>query len=79
MTTPTHEGFYWAKWRIASPGTDDDGGGCGGADAEWEVVEVFDNNGEGDSSLRVSVAGVSRSQHITNFFWGPSVGAPPHE
>jgi hypothetical protein len=69
---PSKEGFYWAKWRLAAPGTADKGEGCAGADAEWEAVEVFDNSIIGDDpDLRVFVTGVAQSQPIENFFWGP--------
>ncbi len=65
-------GFYWAKWRIADEGTPEET--CRGADAVWEVVEVFENHivdGEPDQ-FRVSVCGVERSQSFENFYWGPS-------
>lgn len=64
-------GFYWAKWRIADEGTPEDN--CRGADAVWEVVEVFQNHiadGEPDQ-FRVSVCGVEMSQSFENFYWGP--------
>jgi hypothetical protein len=71
-------GFYWAKWRLASPGTDDKGEGCCGTEAEWEVVEVFENslNETDDEYLRVFVLGVARSQAVGNFFWGSRLEIP---
>lgn len=71
--TPTKPGFYWAKWRIADDGTDDDGEGCGGPHADWEVVEVCENcmDANDPEYLRVAVTGVARSQSLGNFSWGP--------
>lgn len=69
--TPTKPGFYWAKWKIAENGTKDE------HDFRplhnWEVVEVFVNcTDESDPEyLRVFVGGVSRTQSIENFYWGP--------
>jgi hypothetical protein len=75
---PTKEGFYWAKWRIPAPGTADNGDGCAGADAVWEVVEVYDNSIIGDDpDLRAFVTGVAQSQPIENFFWGDCQRLPP--
>ena len=72
LTRSPREGFYWAKWRIADEGTPPDN--CRGADAEWEVVYVFENHivdGEPDQ-FRVSVPGVEQSQSFENFYWGPT-------
>lgn len=74
--TPTTEGHFWAKWRIAEDGTDD-------ADSftpldHWEVVQVFENGGEPDNPeyLMVHVPGVSKGQNVENFIWGPEVFEP---
>lgn len=76
---PTKPGFYWAKWRIAAEGTADNGEGCGGIDANWEVVDVFENclDKTDDEYLRVHVSGVSMGQPIENFFWGERI--PDHD
>lgn len=72
MNTPTTPGFYWARWLKADPDTDDNGEGCVGVNAEWEVVEVYENSldEQDDEYLRVCVCGVARSQSIENFEWG---------
>lgn len=71
--TPDRKGFYWAKWRIAADGTADNGEGCGGTNAEWEVVGVFENTNDvaAPEHLMVEVPGVAKGQPIENFFWGP--------
>lgn len=43
------------------------------ASIDWEVVHVFDNNGEGDDAFRVSVTGISPSQPLSAFIWGPQL------
>ena len=80
-TPPTKPGLYWAKWRIASPGTDNNGEGCSGAAAHWEVVEVWENtlDSRDEEYLRVLVVGIARSQSIGNFFWGPRLLHSPTE
>jgi len=74
---PRNPGFYWAKWRIADEGTRD--GDEATPSDKWEVVEVFMNSTEptDDEYMRVSIPGVDRSQHITNFVWGPGPLKPP--
>lgn len=69
MTTPTIEGFYWGKWRSAAPGTADNGEPCRGDDAEWEVVEVFENGGDGDEYFMANVPGVEKAQGLHRFEW----------
>lgn len=80
MTVPKSEGFYWAKWRIADDGRPKT------AEYEsylpsnkWEVMDVFENNHDADAEdhMRVHVPGVSDSQSIENFFWGPGPLVPP--
>lgn len=70
---PAKHGFYWAQWRIADEGTQDDGELP--AIGTWEVVDVFVNDIDGN--MRVHVSGVSKSQSIENFFWGPGPLEPP--
>lgn len=79
MSAPTRPGFYWAKWRIAADGTDDNGDCCAGADAAWEVVDVWENSLDpsDDEHLLVHVPGVAKGQPIENFFWGPGPLIPP--
>lgn len=77
--TPTAPGFYWAKWRIAADGTEDNGEGCMGARADWEVVEVWENSLDtrDPEYLMVYVPGVARGQPLENFYWGPGPLVPP--
>lgn len=78
---PDHEGFYWAKWKIATEGTDK----CpkcghefstweraGEMSDEWEVVEVVENDSDHNDPeyLMVQVPGVSQWQSIEDFYWG---------
>lgn len=71
--TPTNEGFYWAKWRIAEDDTHE------GEDLTpsetWEVVEVWENHTDASAPeyLKVHVPGVRECQSIENFVWGPEV------
>jgi hypothetical protein len=78
--TPTRPGFYWAKWCLA------DQGKLMTAEyetylpcKEWEVVEVFENGFDPNDEdyLRVEVLGVTDSQSLENFFWGPGPLTPP--
>lgn len=75
---PTTPGFYWALWRSAAPGTADNGEGCMGADAEWEVVEVWENSLDpsDDEYLMVHVGGVEKGQGLHRFEWGPKIIPP---
>lgn len=79
MTVPTKPGFYWAKWRSAAPGTADNGEPCRGADAEWEVVEVWENSLDpsDEEHLLVHVGGVAKAQGLHRFEWGPGPLEPP--
>lgn len=73
MAIPTEPGFYWAKHTKVDPGTQDEDGYC--FVDQWETVEVFENHikpGEPDY-LRVFVLGVSKSQSLENFIWGPAI------
>lgn len=74
--TPDHEGFFWARWLKAVPGTDDNGDGCPGPElADWEVVNVFENGGDPDNAdfYMVAVAGVAKGQSLDCFEWGEEV------
>jgi len=69
---PTKPGFYWAKLVHPSnmPAKED------WASLGWEVVEVVDNKGEGDERLGVAVGGISPTQWVPDFIWGPEVIKP---
>lgn len=80
---PTEPGYYWAKLKTPSGGTlyhqdvpkgiklnPEDGGWIS---TDWEIVEVWDNNGEGDEEFAVNVFGIPITQWIPDFFWGPKV------
>lgn len=73
--TPTKEGFYWAKLvaptRVPPNETADDW-----KSVDFEPVEVFDNNGEGDEALMVMVIGRELSQHLHAFEWGHEIPKP---
>lgn len=70
------EGFWWAKWIKADPGTADDGEGCSGD--KWEPVEVVANVvlPESQDDWRVAVLGVEKSQSVENFEWGLPIEMP---
>lgn len=70
--TPTNPGFYWAK--LVHPHSMPEGEDWKSVD--WEVVEIIDNNGDGDERLGVFVGGVSPMQWIEDFVWGPQVKRP---
>ena len=72
----TREGFWWAKWIKADPGTADDGEAADGM--RWEVVEVFANVScpESSDDWRVAVTGVEQSQSVENFEWGAPIEMP---
>jgi hypothetical protein len=72
--TPTHEGHFWAQWRIARDGTRD--GDELTPTTKWEVVQVnVNNNGGPGEEFTVSVPGVEMAQWRDDFVWGPEV--PP--
>lgn len=66
--TPAREGHWWAK--LVLTGNDDD------RSTDWEVVQVFDNNGEGEFAFMASVPGIEGGQPIDAFVWGPPVQKP---
>lgn len=66
--TPAAEGHFWAKLRLAENPDDNS--------INWEVVQVFDNNGEGDEAYMASVPGIARGQRLDAFVWGPEVTKP---
>lgn len=74
---PKAPGFYWAKWKIKSPGTAEEDDAPWGQD--WEVVDVFENciDQTDDEYLMVHVSGVEKAQALENFFWGPGPLALP--
>jgi hypothetical protein len=76
-TAPKKAGHYWAKWRIANDGTKE-GEELTPSDT-WEVVQVFENSLDetDDDHLMVSVPGVTKSQSVENFVWGPGQLPPP--
>lgn len=66
--TPNLEGHWWAKLKLHdNPDLNS---------VDWEVVQVFDNNGEGDEAFMVSVPGIEGGQRIDAFVWGPAVHLP---
>lgn len=68
---PAREGHWWAKLRLA-----DQPDGEEWNSPDWEVVQVHDNNGEGDEAFMVAVPGVPRAQRLDAFVWGPPVHLP---
>lgn len=86
-TLPTEPGYYWAKLKTPSGGILRNpslpaGGvmlepeGENGEDwvsPDWELVEVHDNNGEGDEKFSVSVFGIPVTQWPLDFYWGPKI------
>jgi hypothetical protein len=70
--TPTKEGHYWAK--LVHPSGMPEGEEWQSTD--WEVVAVWDSNGEGDEEFTVHVPGVGPTQWIPDFIWGPEVIKP---
>lgn len=66
---PTKPGFYWAK--LVHPTRMPEGEDWAAVD--WEPVEVFDNNGEGDEKFGVSCLGISPAQWPLDFIWGPKI------
>lgn len=86
--TPTRPGYYWAKLKTVSGGTLYNEHRkhpihlkpeSGWASVDWEIVEVWDNNGEGDEKFGVNVFGVPVTQWVPDFYWGPRVtdSSPP--
>jgi len=85
---PTEPGYYWAKLKTPSGGqiygtsagtvrvecdTED------WASPDWEIVQVNDNNGEGDTKFSVDVFGIPVTQWPLDFFWGPKLDVAPPE
>lgn len=72
--TPIGPGFYWAK--LIHPSNMPNGEDW--KSVNWEVVEVFENTlDETDPEyLGVFVGGVSPTQWIEDFVWGPFVQMP---
>ena len=80
---PTEPGYYWAKLKTPSGGTLYNKALPGGvyldcededwSSFDWEIVQVNDNNGEGDEKFSVDVFGIPISQWPLDFFWGPKI------
>lgn len=66
--TPSREGHFWAKLTLHE---NDDL-----RSTDWEVVQVFDNNGEGKYAFMASVPGIEGGQPMDAFIWGPAVEKP---
>ncbi len=66
---PNAEGFFWAK--LVHPHRMPVGEYW--VSVDWEVVSVWDNNGEGDDKWRASVPGIEPCQPLDAFIWGPRV------
>ncbi len=73
MNIPKKPGWYWAKWKIASPGTYE-GDELTPSDS-WEIVELCINCDAplSDEPLSVSVSGVRETQWPDQFYWGPMI------
>lgn len=69
---PNREGHFWAK--LVHPFNQPEGEDW--KSITWEVVAVWDNNGEGDEIFTVHVPGIGPSQWIPDFIWGPEVIKP---
>jgi len=71
--TPEREGHWWAKLKMHdNPDLNS---------VDWEVVQVWDNNGNernGAPPYLASVPGVEGSHPLDAFVWGPPVHKP-HE
>ena len=67
--TPEKEGHYWAKLNkpVDMPEGED------WSSFDWEVVQVFDNATTGAEKRMASVCGVTPSQPLEAFTWGPEV------
>lgn len=69
--TPAREGHWWAKLKLHdNPDL---------VSVDWEVVQVFDNNGSeanGAPPFMASVPGIEGGQPIDAFVWGPAVQKP---
>lgn len=66
--TPSSEGHFWAKLRLADDPDENS--------IDWEVVQVFDNNGEGKFAFMASVPGIESGYPLDAFVWGPPVLKP---
>lgn len=68
------EGFWWATWIKADPGTRDQDGDFVGS-GEIEPVQVICNFVDPDNNepWRVLVLGVEKSQSVENFEWGAPI------
>lgn len=74
--TPTREGHWWAKLRLADNPDDNS--------SQWEVVLVWENISkpwceadiESGECMMVSVPGLEAAQLIDAFVWGPPVHLP---
>lgn len=74
MTVPLQPGYYWA--RLVSPDYGDhQERGEDWASVEWEIVELWDNNGAAGSGeeFAVAVPGIPVTQWPRNLEWGPPV------
>jgi len=68
---PHQEGHYWAKLTNPSGVTDEEAENW--RSVNWEVVQVFDNNGEGSEKWRVFVPGIAPTFSFEDFVWGPFI------
>lgn len=68
---PTAEGHYWAKLKTPTGYPDEEADDL--RSVHWEVVQVHDNNGEGDEKWGVAVPGLAITQWPLDFVWGPKV------
>lgn len=78
MDVPTKAGWYWAKWKIATPSTYE-GAELTPSD-NWEVVEVWANSVDpnSDEPFGVAITGVRETQWPDQFYWGPQITDCPN-
>lgn len=74
---PTEPGIYWAKLKTPTYFDEANTAGEDWVSQSWELVEVFDNNGEGDEEFAVNVFGVPVTQWPEDFYWGHQVRLLP--
>lgn len=70
IRVPHQEGHYWAK--LTNPSIPE-AEGQDWQSTDWEVVQVFYNNGKGAEKWRVFVPGIAPSLPFEDFVWGPFI------
>ena len=72
MPFPAREGWFWAK--LINPTRMPEGEDW--ASVDWEVVEVIDNNGEGEEKFAVAFTGIAPWQWPRDCVFGAEVVRP---